>query len=429
MNRLRNGIVVGFLLLIIVAVALFWQSYNNKILPLYPTSTFPMFTQSDAYSLGGTSTSEMRINDDGTLILICEIKASDYSWPFCNITVELSTAQGDEIKGVDLSRFSAIKLNAKYVNTDYKGFRIQLRTFNPAYSKFDDLESWKFLTYEVAAESASDSYIIPFNALKVPNWWLAHNKTPVKYAVPELDNVMYFEIATGNAIPPGRYEIHIERLELLGNHFSDEELYFGLISLLSLAVLAYLINSVMEYRSTVIEQRERVLELSERNKYLASKNSSLKNKVNIDALTGVLNRHASEGILEHLQSGDAIILMDIDHFKMINDKHGHDVGDKVLLLFARAINNSIRSQDYFIRWGGEEFLCVCPGASAIEGELIANKFKALLAEQVWPESMVVTSSFGVAEMAYGETVEMLIKRADSALYQAKHQGRNRVVVS
>jgi len=428
-TRLGYSIAIGTGVLLIVGVALFWQSYNNKILPLYPNEQFRLYNQSDSFSLGGASTSEVIPSPDGGIVLICKINQSAYSWPFCNITVDMSTIEGERTAGLDLTRYSTIRLKARYLNTPYMGFRVQLRTFNPQYSKVDDIETWKFLTYELAAPAENGVFDIPLNALKVPNWWLVHNKAPVKYAVPEFDQVMVFELATGNNIPSGRYEIHIESVELVGKHLSDNELLYSLVALLSFAVFGYLLINIKEYRTTVMDQRDTLLALSKRNEVLTSKNDSLKSKVNIDALTGVLNRHASEQILPKLRKGDCVILMDIDHFKSINDQYGHDVGDKVLCLFAQVITSCIRSQDFFIRWGGEEFLCVCPNVSVQNGQLIANKFKEALTQQVWPEAMAVTSSYGVAEMAYGESVDMLIKRADSALYQAKHKGRNRVVSS
>ncbi|QOL25577.1 GGDEF domain-containing protein [Thalassotalea sp. LPB0316] len=424
-----NRIIIGIVLLVIVFCTLFWQSYNNKVIKLFPSSHYNYLAQSDSFALGGESLANIRRVKGEQLILDCDIKKSTYAWPFCNITIALSDHNDASRKGLDLRNFSQIRIKMKYANADFKGIRAQLRVFNPNYSKEDKIETWKFLTTEISTPNSNNIYEIPLNTLQVPNWWLTHNKISIEYSGPEFKHAMVLELATGNNIPVGRYEIQIESIELIGKYLNDTQVLYSIIILLTLFLVFYLFMSVKEYKETSERQKQKVLELSIRNKYLASKNSSLKNKVNIDALTGALNRHATEEIFPQLKEGDSIIIMDIDHFKQINDEFGHDAGDDVLMLFARTIFNRLRDNDYFIRWGGEEFLCICPQTSLFDTNNLANSLREVLSEQVWPISKPVTCSFGVAEMVYGESVEMLIRRADSALYQAKNKGRNIVVNS
>jgi diguanylate cyclase (GGDEF)-like protein len=155
----------------------------------------------------------------------------------------------------------------------------------------------------------------------------------------------------------------------------------------------------------------------------------------IDPLTGAANRRQ---ILHVLRSNSvqplkmAVVLLDLDHFKGINDKYGHDVGDHVLRETVRLIKGlilAIEPRATIGRWGGEEFLIVIPGSSLEEAAEFADHIRKRL--QVHPFKVVnrVTASFGVAYLKTDERVSSLVKRADEALYQAKTFGRNRIELS
>lgn len=152
-----------------------------------------------------------------------------------------------------------------------------------------------------------------------------------------------------------------------------------------------------------------------------------------DALTSVFNRGAGERILQNLIDQPdlkiGIILCDIDHFKQVNDRYGHLMGDRVLQLFARCCQAHLRKTDTLIRWGGEEFLIVVTGDDEQELEHLAERLRAIVAEREIPEVGKVTASFGVALLLPQENLIQLFARADQALYQAKKSGRNQVVLA
>jgi diguanylate cyclase (GGDEF)-like protein len=150
-----------------------------------------------------------------------------------------------------------------------------------------------------------------------------------------------------------------------------------------------------------------------------------------DTLTGLYNRNKLDALLvkesKLVQRGSptfSVILLDIDHFKLINDKHGHLMGDQVLRQFARSIKRNVRETDLVGRWGGEEFMVICANTSLIGAETLAEMLRATIERSTYPEHIHVTSSFGVAEYAPGESLDELIKRADDCLYLAKDSGRN-----
>jgi diguanylate cyclase (GGDEF)-like protein len=157
-----------------------------------------------------------------------------------------------------------------------------------------------------------------------------------------------------------------------------------------------------------------------------------------DALTNVLNRRAVlEGLRRELlraqRGGPAvgIIMVDLDHFKKVNDVHGHLVGDMVLCEAAQRLQSRLRPYDFLGRYGGEEFLVVLPGCATQETASVAERLRLQLESSPLTLKEVqigITGSFGVASSRdVAEDVDAVIWAADAALYRAKHEGRNRVV--
>ena len=154
-----------------------------------------------------------------------------------------------------------------------------------------------------------------------------------------------------------------------------------------------------------------------------------------DALTGILNRHALYPILSQELDRSAryarpfsIILLDVDEFKVINDDFGHLEGDKVLRELSKLVSNLLRKTDSTGRWGGEEFLFVLPETETAEAQILAERIREKIEETHFIEKYYITSSFGVAAYRSGQTLETLLECADKALYQAKNNGRNQVIV-
>jgi diguanylate cyclase (GGDEF)-like protein len=160
----------------------------------------------------------------------------------------------------------------------------------------------------------------------------------------------------------------------------------------------------------------------------------MRDAANIDYLTGVANRRAS---VEELQaalaaqqrSGEvlSVLLIDIDHFKQVNDRFGHDVGDKVLIDLAVALREQLDAACALGRWGGEEFIIIARGLGRAEAAQLAERLRLFIMQRPTPQSAPITLSLGVAAARPQDTPESLVKRADDALYEAKRRGRNQVV--
>lgn len=125
----------------------------------------------------------------------------------------------------------------------------------------------------------------------------------------------------------------------------------------------------------------------------------------------------------------SLMLLDIDHFKRINDTFGHDIGDLVLTQVAEQISAMLRSSDILARYGGEEFVIACPETGMDGAEVLAEKIRCSIRDFSFPKAGEVTISVGISLLTCEDDVNTLIKRADKALYKAKEMGRNVVVRS
>ena len=163
---------------------------------------------------------------------------------------------------------------------------------------------------------------------------------------------------------------------------------------------------------------------------------ALKQAANTDSLTTALNRRGFELRLDEEVARAsrydyplALISFDLDEFKAINDRHGHAHGDKVLRNTVRVIKNAIRNVDILARTGGEEFCILMPQTTLEQAGEVAEALRQELSTAHWGDDVYVTASFGVCLYEPGESHDALLQRVDTALYQAKREGRNRVYVS
>ena len=222
---------------------------------------------------------------------------------------------------------------------------------------------------------------------------------------------------------------------LVGRRKHRKQLYKGL----DLGANDYLLDPLSESEATArlaTQIRRHRLQQRIQNRHLASLDQAMH-----DALTGLYNRHYLQTHLPRLhgkalETGRplALIVCDLDHFKDVNDRYGHAVGDAVLCEIAQRLAGSVRTPDLVTRFGGEEFIALLPdtdlGAAAIIGERLRQAVAAVPVPLPCGTVLDVTASFGVSTVLWDEcNAEAAIRRADAALYRAKRQGRNRVAVA
>jgi len=174
-------------------------------------------------------------------------------------------------------------------------------------------------------------------------------------------------------------------------------------------------------------------------KMIHTNSLKLENLANSDELTKLPNRRVFDEKMKHLLllnerkiMNVSVLFFDLDNFKEINDNFGHNTGDKVLVRVAQIIKASVRESDLYARWGGEEFIIAFVNSSLSESEIIAQKLRVSLENDSALRVLInasVTASFGVTQMKEHDKLESVLKRVDTALYEAKDSGKNRVVLA
>nr|WP_230390719.1 GGDEF domain-containing protein [Reinekea sp. G2M2-21] len=179
--------------------------------------------------------------------------------------------------------------------------------------------------------------------------------------------------------------------------------------------------------------RQRAADLEGINAFLKIERDKFETLAKRDALTGCLNRNGVRDVLNQVlqnykkfKQQSTLILFDIDHFKKVNDRFGHEEGDVILKSLAQLVRKHIRDSDHFVRWGGEEFLIVSEQTSLMGGISLAEHLREQITNAKLSEDTNVTASFGVAPLN-SAAIDQWFRQADEALYDAKARGRNCVV--
>lgn len=202
-----------------------------------------------------------------------------------------------------------------------------------------------------------------------------------------------------------------------------------------------LIELTRSYEQAIRQLEILLAEKEELTRSVAYANEQLEKLARTDVLTGLANKRAlEEALVRDLARADrdkaalSLVMVDVDHFKQVNDRWGHQTGDTVLARIARLLSSNVRAGDLAARYGGEEFVLILPGTNLFGGKLTADRVRRLLegTEHEGPEGgFKVTASFGVATVCgpgCARQLKDLIRRADQALYAAKAKGRNCVVM-
>lgn len=198
-------------------------------------------------------------------------------------------------------------------------------------------------------------------------------------------------------------------------------------------------NNIIAWIASMVIYRKFVNEfinqktIEEKNEKLNKINEKLKEISDKDRLTGIYNRRKLEEILKEIYNkaqrynqAFSLTLLDLDHFKKVNDNYGHQVGDEVLKEVSSLLLDRIRTVDHCGRWGGEEFLIILPETDLESAVELAKRLRGEIENHEFTKVESITSSFGVSAYSDNKDIEAIIKEADDALYKAKEEGRNRV---
>jgi diguanylate cyclase (GGDEF)-like protein len=414
-------------LLIVLTIALiFWHQVGmDRALVLDAADGRLIEAHSDSTE-GGKSVAVLS-RKGKTAILDCRLDKS-YAWPYCEVAISLARMP----QGVDLTDFDSISFRLRYTGPGPHVVRFYLRNFEAGMSNPDDARTLKVNEIEFPVPN-SGAIDIPMKFMRVASWWATSMKVPLFRTDMRIDNVSFVELSTGSMVEAGQHRIEIESITFHGKWITKTSLLMALIGGWLMFGVSWLAMGLLHFRTRLRASRSHLIHLRSLNQALQLETRELAGQARTDPLTGALNREGLRDYLMKQWQSDisqepvmAIIFADLDHFKKINDGYGHAVGDEVLQQFVRLVQSEIRTSDRLARWGGEEFLIVCPKTESHQGFALAEKLRAAVTGNRWPRELQVSCSFGVATYAEGEDFSDTIKRADQALYQAKGNGRNRV---
>ncbi|TFW13332.1 GGDEF domain-containing protein [Massilia arenosa] len=421
----RPSVAITFLLLLTMVLVV-WQKLGiNRHLDVVHARGITIEARDDRGE-GGASQSLLRATPQG-LQLDCTL-TKKYAWPYCGAYFGL----GDGVHGIDMSAYHSVTLHVDYTGPAPHSLRLYLHNFEPGFSLPGKWETQKVneIEFTVPADGRVE---IPLSLLHTATWWITAQNVPLLRTAPQRDNVTSIDLYTGSQDAEGRHQLTIKSLRFEGKWISQTQLYAGLVAMWGTGGLLYVLGALVAYRRNLREARAHLASLTGINKALKLEKDELAGQVYVDELTGAMNRQGLRELLtRHLKTPSlleqpcSLVFVDLDNFKQVNDRCGHLIGDQVLRAFAQLAQRSIRLTDKLVRWGGEEFLIICPGTDSTQALQFAEKLRATLEHHDWPAALAVTASFGVATLAEGEDFGRALDRADQALYRSKNTGRNRV---
>jgi diguanylate cyclase (GGDEF)-like protein len=403
-------LLIGILLTLVVLAA-------HHFLPARRLTLDPSQTGANFYlTKGEDALTQVDWVDRSRLHFKCHF-AQEASGASCGYTYELFV--GDIAHGADLSGYRHLTITLRYTGSAHY-VRVAIRNFDPRFSRLEDFNSTKFNALNLQPKDLARPVAINLHEFAVPEWWVAQYDLPRELAQPDLRNAIAFSIYLQGEAAGSDHEVQVEKVEFTGEWISAEFWYLGILCAWMIAAASYGSSQWLRLRRKARELQR------EKDKY--------QQLSTIDALTKVLNRHGIEQFVTSLQGANlptSVILIDLDHFKKINDHRGHSAGDRVLQNVGEILRAHTRNTDGLGRWGGEEFILVCPGADLTKASDLAEKLRhRIMQTNFIPEDPVsVTASFGVATAREGGNFEEAFLQADQALYLAKSRGRNCVVAA
>lgn len=416
--RYRFELALFTLLIVTILVATFQNSMLKRTLVITPQNAHLFhpgaFTDSRQ---GGTS----RVVQTGPMSWTCRLTKT-YLYRYCTFELQFDPSRRH---GLDLHRLEVARLVV-----DYRGpadsMRFNLKNFDRRYSHPPATDSDKFNVTEQMVAQRRNLIDLRRNAFTVAEWWITDHRIPASVSGPQFNNVVSLQVQTGTRAGPGVYRFAIRRITLERQLLTSAEVYAGLLGAWAVLICGFLMYRVVTLERDLKQRRAAqaaALRLAQHAEETARR----------DHLTRLLNRGGISDLYHSLamsrreDQGFALLLLDIDRFKQINDRHGHAMGDVVLAGVARILTESTRAGDIAGRWGGEEFVLICAAADNAAAAAIAEKLRLTIAGHDFGISEPVTVSIGIhCCNGIAQELEVSIAYADIALYAAKADGRNRV---
>lgn len=347
-----------------------------------------------------------------------------YEYPFCGYEVLFDAAQ--QKNGLDLSQVKRIVLRFAYQG-DADTLRFHLKNYDPRYSVAGRGETNKFNWIDFPVMDGSQSVTLLLSNFGVAEWWLTQNRIPNELSRPQFDNIVAADLQTGPKSKPGTHRFRIHGIAFEGTALTPAQFYGGILGVWLLLIGGFVAVRVSNFKDA-LREKERIQKLT------LLEAEQAREAARRDHLTGLLNR---SGVVERFEEmfadprgcrSIAVIIVDVDNFKAVNDRYGHPYGDEVLASMAQILTRNVRADDIVGRWGGEEFIVICSNLNEAATTQIADTIRKRVEHFHFGDCKCVTASFGTywCESGFSD-LPPLVACADIALYAAKARGRNRAV--
>ncbi len=331
-------------------------------------------------------------------------------------------------KGIDLTGYRKLILNLKHTG-DASHMRVALRNFNSKYDTGDRSLSSKFMSVLIQNEHLSKPITINLSEFTVAEWWMKEFDIPRELSKPEFNDVLSLSL---DYLAPGVNTLEVNSVKVVGTWITSEQLYLSILAFWLIVIIWESISKFVELYQRYMRIQRHTEQLVEDYKQLEKDKEKYETLSTTDILTGALNRAGIHDFLQKLFDSDyekshlGLVLFDLDYFKRINDTRGHDVGDRVLVELSKIIRTATRASDLFGRWGGEEFILICPKSSLSDLKVLSEKLRSMVESHSFEPQrpLKVTVSIGATLARRDEPFEQAFKRLDNALYESKNKGRN-----
>lgn len=360
----------------------------------------------------------------------CDVN-NEAPYPYCAVIFAWSKAV--PLSEINLNRFDHLKMSLSY-----RGAAPQLKVFFRNTTQSSDYLSLSETVdngqyYQAFVNSPETTQIIdvPLSYFKVADWWLTARSLPSSAYDSKLSRAIALGIDIPHPIPLGKHQFTVGDIYVTGAYVTKEQMYAYIISFWALLIFLDIVISLNRLKNQIRYSKEKVLELS-------VENAEIRKISALDPLTNLYNRQGLNNVIEQLTNSDrlhnyAIFVIDIDHFKRFNDQYGHTVGDQILQEVADIICDSLRENDYAARWGGEEFVYLLSQEAPINTKFFAERLRKEIANHSFSalpgkDDRELNVSIGGAFIAEFGGFRETFERADKALYDAKHSGRNQTII-
>ncbi|MCR6651402.1 MAG: GGDEF domain-containing protein [Cellvibrionaceae bacterium] len=353
-----------------ILVALFHDYLPQKSLILYPN-------QDVAHVLFGSiiDTDEIATSwiDEKQEEWRCQFKSKENF--FCGYSLYFPSAIRDFANGIDLSSYAGINIELDYTGPAQR-IRLFLRNYSPHYAQNGTWDSMKFMSINAKASDFGKNAYFSLSEFGVADWWILEKDVDRRHAAPEFNKIVTFGI---DFVSPGNHEVSVKKVEVVGQWIATEQLYLGLLIFWMALIIWEGSSRIYKLYMRSRKSDQIIGNLLTNYNRLEIEKKEYEALSTTDMLTGVMNRTGINLFVQKLFDSNfskehiGIMLFDIDHFKRVNDELGHDTGDQVLQKVAGIIADNIRHTDVFGRWGGEEFILVCPQTEEQDLKALAEK--------------------------------------------------------